>query len=38
MVGTEAREHGGGVTPSFLGMEYIGQLRDAGIKIKVGLL
>ncbi|KAJ5437536.1 Saccharopine dehydrogenase / Homospermidine synthase [Penicillium cf. griseofulvum] len=36
--GKDARGHGGVVTPSFLGMEYVDRLRDAGIEIEVGLL
>ncbi|CAI7601974.1 unnamed protein product [Penicillium glandicola] len=36
--GKDVRGHGGVVTPSFLGMEYVDQLKDAGIKIEVGLL
>ncbi|KGO49062.1 Saccharopine dehydrogenase / Homospermidine synthase [Penicillium expansum] len=38
MAGKDARGHGGVVTPSFLGMEYVDRLKDAGIKIEVGLL
>jgi short subunit dehydrogenase-like uncharacterized protein len=34
----DARGHGGMVTPSYLGMEYVDRLRDAGIKIEVGFL
>lgn len=37
-VGNDAHGHGGVVTPSFLGMEYVDGLKDAGIKIEVGLL
>ncbi|KAF7528349.1 hypothetical protein PCG10_000957 [Penicillium crustosum] len=37
-VGKDAHGHGGVVTPSFLGMEYVDGLKDAGIKIEVGLL
>ncbi|KAJ5972985.1 Saccharopine dehydrogenase / Homospermidine synthase [Penicillium vulpinum] len=36
--GKDARGHGGVVTPSFLGMEYVDQLKDAGIEIEGGLL
>ncbi|KAJ5822550.1 Saccharopine dehydrogenase / Homospermidine synthase [Penicillium robsamsonii] len=36
--GKESRRCGGVVTPSFLGMEYVDRLKDAGIKIDVGLL
>ncbi|KAJ5375700.1 Saccharopine dehydrogenase / Homospermidine synthase [Penicillium concentricum] len=36
--GKDARGHGGVVTPSFLGVEYVDRLKDAGIKIEVGLL
>ncbi|KAJ5784014.1 Saccharopine dehydrogenase / Homospermidine synthase [Penicillium psychrosexuale] len=36
--GKDTRGHGGVVTPSFLGMEYVDRLKDAGIEIEVGLL
>ena len=36
--GKDAHGHGGVVTPSFLGKEYVDALKDAGIKIEVGLL
>ncbi|KAJ5962855.1 hypothetical protein N7501_007796 [Penicillium viridicatum] len=36
--GKDAHGHGGVVTPSFLGTEYVDGLKDAGIKIEVGLL
>jgi short subunit dehydrogenase-like uncharacterized protein len=34
----DLRGNGGFVTPSFLGLEYVGRLKDAGIKIEVGVL
>ncbi|KAJ5173636.1 Saccharopine dehydrogenase / Homospermidine synthase [Penicillium coprophilum] len=36
--GNSTRGHGGVVTPSFLGMEYVDRLKDSGIKIEVELL
>ncbi|KAJ5505035.1 Saccharopine dehydrogenase / Homospermidine synthase [Penicillium fimorum] len=36
--GKDARGRGGVVTPSFLGIEYVDRLKDAGIKIEIGLL